>query len=330
MESAQVVSVVRPSFVRALAVVVVAAVVMSVVGACTGGGEPGGRVSGSASGASSTSASQTPGIALVEWQPVRLVDDNGSWEIPEGTGGVLIFDADGNFATGVCNGIYGRADIEPGRIRNVRDTSHSEVMCTPEQFRLEDALGAILPGWWTIQSGTLVVRSDDGDGVEVTFRERPSVPPVASGPTVRAGERNGVPYRLNLLGDPSDVTEMIFHYRPAPGTLWRGSTSGSGPGGVPMWRIVREAVGSESEYFLAGFAPPGTVRVTHRTAGDDEVDLDLDTATAAPRWVVWSGFLPKHGDSQGQVHAYDDAGRVLASVDLAEIDPAVRDMLRSP
>lgn len=62
---------------------------------------------------------------------------------------------------------------------------------------------------------------------------------------------------------------------------------------------------------VAGFAPTGTTRVTHRAApgGGAVSDLTVQEVTGSP-WVVWHGFVAVHSPTS-EFTAYASDGSVL-------------------
>lgn len=254
-------------------------------------------------------ADRTGGLAGVEWQLVEVTGADGTWQA-QGLDSVLRFDGRGGWSATACNAHDGTSQHGDGWVELTWVMS-TEVACDSGALgRVEREVRTNLRGRVDVELEDGTLRLGPADGTQLVYRERASVYPFLQGRTVVAGERGQAQYRV-ALGGSGPSLGLHLEARRAPGLRWDQHSFGAPepelePG---IWTSGHLEV--DGEQLVAGFAPTGTVRVTHlATTGDAAVsELDVEPVAGSP-WVVWHGFVDAHtADSRFTASAAD--GTVL-------------------
>ncbi len=255
-------------------------------------------------------APPAPQLAQVEWQLLEVTGADGPWPVQQ-LDSVLRFDGRGGWSATACNHLAGTAQHGDGWVEVVPGPT-TAMACAGDGRRLEQAVGAVLSGRVAVELADGRLRLGPSDGTQLVYAERASISPTTPAREITAGERGQAQYRVALSGT-GDALGLVLEARAAPGTPW--GTSGLGgpqPGLEPGWWPYGE-IEVAGRHLLAGFAPPGSARVSHRVAprAPETGELEVQDIAGSPR-TVWHGFVDT-ASTERQYTAHDADGTVLGT-----------------
>ena len=249
-------------------------------------------------------------LTRTEWRLVELTRDGGV-PVAVTVESTLRFDGAG-FAAHACNYVHGGATVDGTEIDFAGTRVSTQMGCHGAEQAVQDAFHAVAHGrvTWEVDGSRLWLRAPGRGTLAYEARDNDAYP-TAGAYSVLTGERNGWRYRLAATGG-TVVDALVFETRPAPGEVWRTATVAAPSADERAMGML--ATGEiAAERFVVGFAPPGTVRVTHEPApGRAVVTLTVRADVPGARWPVFGGFVAEHSRAS-TITAYAADGRVLES-----------------
>ncbi|GAA4465885.1 META domain-containing protein [Phytohabitans houttuyneae] len=240
----------------------------------------------------------------VEWQLTEVVEPSGRWSPQPGAEARLRFDGDGGWSGEPCNHLTGAARLE-STTAHFEAGGGTEMACSGERGRLEQAFGKVLSGQasWAVEAGTL--RIDKGDGWGLRFRVSDQIYPRSDVQGLAQGRRGPYEYRFGWQRCDPDIC-LTWERRDAAGQPW--GTSGTAFSEPSLSGIV-DSVGDA--LFLGGVAPPKTARVIYKPSPEaDPVELTLYDVPGVSIGKVFGGFVDRPVAKASWI-ALDASGREL-------------------
>ena len=263
---------------------------------------------GCGEGAADVAEPAAPQLARVEWQLVEVTGADGPWPVQQ-LDSVLRFDGRGGWSAVACNHLAGTAEHGDGWVEVVPGSS-TAMACAGDGRRLEQAVGAVLSGRVAVEITDGRLRLGPSDGTQLVYAERASIYPTTPARTITAGELGQAQYRVALSGT-GDALGLVLEARPAPGTPWGTSGMGAPQPALEAGWWPYGSIEVAGRHLLAGFAPQGTARVSHRSSPGAPETGELEVQdVAGSSWVVWHGVVDTDStERQYTAHAAD--GTVL-------------------
>ena len=256
------------------------------------------------------------GLVGVEWTLLRFVSD-GVESVPgdyplEITLGIT--GAGALSATDGCNWLSGPVEVEAERLV-LGQLASTMRGCRGPVEQIAPLISRVLSSspTWEIQDGTLVLTSAN---TTLLYEPRRSIFPSdrAGRPAplvIVQGRRGSADYRFHYTVSQQGVG-LLVEWREELGGAWNYSGlmlehDWNGPQPNPM-ACTADSIGGNR--VIAGLVTEPTTRVTFRSTGGQDVDLDLHQLPEAPRHLAYIGFVgqPERGST---VHAYDASGSEL-------------------
>lgn len=252
-------------------------------------------------------------LADTDWQLVGVHQAGVTVPTRPNLDVVLAVEPDGQFLTTTCNTVSGDVVID-GSTAVFDGGSATHWPCPGAGAEVDGVVRSALQGVvsWVIEGRTLRIENAARD-VRLEFRVKDQAQPPTSAVTV-ASREGVVPACRVMAGITAAGDERLYalgQLRPAG--PWRLVRNGpAAPGDAPL--LAPELLDRDTgRTCTAGFAPPGTARVTFQAGAEGpEAELDLHRAPGIASPIYVGTIAPSTSAEPGRVRAYATNGRVLA------------------